>query len=232
MKYSSEEIGKKIKDERLKLNWSQEALGIDLGQKSGAKQISKYESGMLPPIDVLLKLCEIFNCELGYLLGEDDYSSGTKVNTAIENSLGLNNESINAIKHITGTEKSCVSFGYESKNYRRILNSFISSSSFADLAIALYDLDCSIAAKKKIWLNLEEKYGKETIDKAFEYYNSTTDYFHDENAEKLDDIYYQAMADIDSAIDKDYETSFPIKVLRYEAREAFERLLDNLYPQK
>ena len=40
------------------------------------------------------------------------------------------------------------------------------------------------------------------------------------------------MADIDSAIDKDYETSFPIKVLRYEAREAFERLLDNLYPQK
>lgn len=232
MKYSSEEIGKKIKDERLKLNWSQEALGIDLGQKSGAKQISKYESGMLPPIDVLLKLCEIFNCELGYLLGEDDYSSGTKVNTAIENSLGLNNESINAIKHITGTEKSCVSFGYESKNYRRILNSFISSSSFADLAIALYDLDCSIAAKKIIWLNLEEKYGKETIDKAFEYYNSTTDYFHDENAEKLDDIYYQAMADIDSAIDKDYETSFPIKVLRYEAREAFERLLDNLYPQK
>lgn len=54
-------------------------------------------------------------------------------------------------------------------------------------------------------------------------------YFHDENAEKLDDIYYQAMADIDSAIDKDYETSFPIKVLRYEA---FERLLDDLYPQK
>lgn len=163
---------------------------------------------------------------------QDDYTSGTKVNTAIENNLGINNDSINAIKHITGTEKSCVSFGYESKNYRRILNSFISSSSFADLAIALYDLDCSIVSKKKIWINLEEKYGKETIDKAFEYYNSTTDYFHDENAEKLDDIYYQAMADIDSAIDKDYETSFPIKVLRYEAREAFERLLDNLYPQK
>ena len=52
------------------------------------------------------------------------------------------------------------------------------------------------------------------------------------SAETIDEIYYQAMADIDNAIDKSRDTSFSIKVLRYESREAFERLLDNLYPQK
>ena len=60
----------------------------------------------------------------------------------------------------------------------------------------------------------------------------TTDYLHDENAEKLDDIFYQIMADIDTAIDKSQDASFSSKVFRYEARESFERLLDELYPQK
>lgn len=232
MKYSPEEIGKLIKKERLKLNWSQEALGYDLGQKSGAKQISKYENGMLPPIEVLLKLCEIFNCELGYLLGESDYSSGSKINTAIQSNLGLDNSSIESIKHITGTEKNCLNFGYESKNYRCILNNFISNPAFIYLIEALYNLNHSVLQSDKIWADLETKYGKDIFDKAYEYYNSSTDYLHDENAEKLDDVYYQAMVDIDAAIDKQHENSFSIKVFRYEAREEFERLLDNLYPQK
>lgn len=42
MKYSPEKIGNIIKNERLKLNWSQETLAKELGQKSNGKQISKY----------------------------------------------------------------------------------------------------------------------------------------------------------------------------------------------
>ena len=97
---------------------------------------------------------------------------------------------------------------------------------------SLYDLDRSVSNNNKIWSELETKYGKDTLDRAFEYYNSSTDYLHDDTAETIDEIYYQAMADIDNAIDKSRDTSFSIKVLRYESREAFERLLDNLYPQK
>ena len=40
------------------------------------------------------------------------------------------------------------------------------------------------------------------------------------------------MADIDTAIDKSQDATFSSKVFRYEARESFERLLDELYPQK
>lgn len=232
MKYSQEKIGKLIKKERLKLNWSQEALGQELGQKSGAKQISKYESGMLPPLDVLIKLCEIFNCELGYLLGESDYSSGTKINTAIQDILGLNSKSIESITYITGTDRTCVKWGNESKNYRYILNNLISNPLFQDLIESLYELDLSYSNSKKIWLNLEHKYGKETLNRAFDYYNSSIDYLHDESADKLESIYYKAIADIEYSIDIYHTSSFALKVHRYEVRESFERLLDKLYPPK
>ena len=116
MKYSAEEIGKIIKDKRINtLHWSQDALGKELS--ISGKQVSNYENGVLiPPIDILFKLCDIFNCELGYLLGEQDYSSGTKLNTAIEQKLGLTTNTINNICKITGTEHHCVNFGCESNN--------------------------------------------------------------------------------------------------------------------
>lgn len=98
-------------------------------------------------------------------------------------------------------------------------------------AITMHDLDNAIQNSKAIWDELYGKYGKEKMDQAFKYYNSTTDYLLDENAEKLEDIYYEILVAIESATDKDHDASFPIKVLRYEVRETFERLLDDLYPQ-
>lgn len=232
MKYSAEKIGKIIKKERLKLNWSQEALGKELGQKSGAKQISKYENGTLPPIEVLLKLCEIFNCELGYLLGEENYSSGTKINTSINNLLGLSNESIDSIKHITGTQKKCINFGEESETYRNIINRFISNQSFISLIESIYYLDRFISKNTELEVILENKYGKETLEKAFEYYNSTTDYLKKDCSEKLEGIFYDAISDIDETISKEYDASFIIKALRYDVFISFQHLFENLYPPK
>ena len=92
-------------------------------------------------------------------------------------------------------------------------------------------LDDAIKNSKSIWDKLYKKYGKEKMDQAFEYYNSTTYYLLDDNAKKLDDIYYEILAAIESAIDKDHDASYLIKVLRYEVSKTFERLLDTLYPQ-
>ncbi len=232
MKYSPEKIGNIIKNERLKLNWSQETLAKELGQKSNGKQISKYESGTFPPISTLLKLCEIFNCELGYLLGEQDYSSKTKIDTAIEKTLGFNEESIKAIKHITGNDRKCLHLGCESTKYRHILNDFVSLPECSDLFEALFYLDSMVEEKEILYSKLEQKYGKEVIDKAFEYYSSSTDYFNDKNAEKLPSIFYEALFDIDTLISSLPDISYSIKVARYEVREAFERLIDALYPKK
>ena len=70
MKYSAEVTGKIIKKERDNRCWSQKTLGDKLGVSG--KQISNYESGVLmPPMDILIEMCEVFDCELGYILNEE-----------------------------------------------------------------------------------------------------------------------------------------------------------------
>jgi len=230
MNYSSEIIGNKIKEQRSNKKWSQEALGNKIGVSG--KQVSNYEKAIqTPPIDILFKLCEIFDCELGFLLGEEKYESGTILDTAIQNKLKLSQEAISSLCHLTGNESSSIYRGYKSKSFQKILNSFLCSDFFSALICSVCDLDNAIQNSKNIWDKLYNKYGKEKMHQAFKYYNSTTDYLLDDTAEKLDDIYYEILVAIDSAIDKEHDASYPIKVLRYEAREAFERLLDALYPQ-
>lgn len=231
MKYSSEETGKIIKNLRNSKNWPQATLGKKIGVSG--KQISSYEKGQpCPPIDVLFKLCDLFNCELGFLLGEEDYSSGTKIATAIEDELGLNTDSINSLKYFTGTERKCFNFGNESTLYRKILNNFISSPNFASLIESIINLDESIKLKEKIGSELEEKYEPDILNQAYDYDKSTIDYKHVNQSERLPEIYYQAMKDIDEAEDDDVSKTYNVKVARYEVREDFERLLDSLYPPK
>lgn len=103
MKYETELLGKTIRQERNKLNWTQKKLGDKIGVTG--KQISNYEHGeLLPPLDILEKMCKEFNCELGYLLGEEDYSEGTKLHTIIYDLYGLTPASLQAIKNITGNQ--------------------------------------------------------------------------------------------------------------------------------
>ncbi len=231
MKYSAEVTGKIIKNERDNRGWSQKTLGGKLGVSG--KQISNYESGtLMPPMDILIKMCEVFECELGFILNEESYADGTKLMTAIKDKLGIDSASVNTLTHITGREKSCVNFGYEFENNRRILNMFLSSSAFGYFFECLSDLDRMVEQRKKVWEDLESKYSKELLDQAFSYYNSTTDYLNDPDAEKLDDIMYEIMCAIDSAIDEDYNSTYPIKVARYELNEAFGELINSIYPKK
>lgn len=231
MEYSAEVTGKIIKNERDNRGWSQKTLGDKLGVSG--KQISNYESGtLMPPMDILIKMCEVFECELGFILNEESYADGTKLMTAIRDKLGLDATSVGAITHITGREKSCVNFGYESENNRRILNMFLSSSAFGYFYECLSDLDRMVEERKKVWDELESKYSKELLAQAFTYYNSTTDYFHDPDAEKLDAIMYEIMWAIDGAIGKDCDSTYPIKVARYELNEAFGEVINSIYPKK
>lgn len=232
MVYSPDIIGKRIKEERMKLNWSQEALGKELNQQSGAKQISKYESGNLPPLKVLLKLCDIFNCELGYLLGEEDYSSGTKIDTAIEKKLGLNKEAIDSIYHITKEDRSLNELGCHPEKIKSILNRLFTDSLFESLISSIKSIDDLFEKRAAKWNNLKCKYGEQTLSKAFEYYNSETDYLRDDKADKLDSTYYEILRDIDNYCSEKPDFELWTKIYRYDAKEEFERLLDNLYPRE
>lgn len=102
MKYNVFEIGKKLKEERKNAGFkSCDALADYIREHNyrgfTRQTISKWECGKeMPPLDVLLSLCERFECELGYLLCE--YPNKTRTNTDIHNETGLSEGAINILR--------------------------------------------------------------------------------------------------------------------------------------
>ncbi len=65
-------LGKRIESERTRLGLNQIELAKRLNLSSSAS-ISQYESGdRIPSDDIKLKMCELFNCSLDYLMGKSD----------------------------------------------------------------------------------------------------------------------------------------------------------------
>lgn len=65
-------LGKRIELERTRLRLNQIELAKKLNLSSSAS-ISQYEKGdRIPSDDIKLKMTEIFNCSLDYLLGKTD----------------------------------------------------------------------------------------------------------------------------------------------------------------
>lgn len=222
MQYNPEKIGKTIRSEREKNNLSQSELGKKINVSG--KQISNYETGkLIPPIDILFELCNVFNCELGYLLGEKSYTYGTKENTIILNKTGLSIEALNAIMKITGTDKSCLEFGYDAQKYRELLNRILTSEKFQEIIEDMSELNYLYSAyKNNIDSKLITKIGKENLDKLMEKYSSLTLYDDQEDCENL--------IKIDQAIDCKLICQERTAFLRYKLQEKFILLLNELYP--
>lgn len=67
-----ETVGKRIKKMRLEKDWTQKDLAQRLGLKNDTA-IANYEAGYsIPKDEIKLKMCEIFNCTLDYLLCKSD----------------------------------------------------------------------------------------------------------------------------------------------------------------
>lgn len=146
MKYTAEITGKIIKKERKRKKWSQEKLGKHLG--ISGKQISIYENGKTannspPPSDMLTKMCDLFNCELGYLMGEQDYPLKTYDLSIAAKETGFTEESLQQIRTVMGFPNTSKSFVFEEEAdaFKRINNSFISSPKFITLIEELKNLD-------------------------------------------------------------------------------------------
>lgn len=99
--YDLTKIGKRIRDERQKAGYtSQEKFAEKFSLSVSSRQkIGKWENGKsLPSIDDFLIMCDLFQCQLGYLLCEYDCKTGE--NTNIHNVTGLSEEAINKLKII------------------------------------------------------------------------------------------------------------------------------------
>lgn len=227
MRYHKEELGKNIHAARTAKGLSQEQLG-KLIYKTG-KQISNYENNKaLPTLDSLLDLCDVLDCELGFLLGEKDYSEGARLETAIIDSTGLTSESLKNLRYITCGNKSRPRIAYTWQDNRRVLNRFLSDSFFMDFFSALFDLDLAISKNQLIRDEPEKNMGKERYERALKYIISDADYRDTEmTEEQLQDI-----RSIANSIDGQDDMSFRIKVCRYTLNETFVKFINKLYPQK
>lgn len=105
MTYNYEEIGNRIREERKKLHnkngrsLSQGDLAEMLGYSGEYRQIvAKWESGKdIPTLDDALKLCSIFECELGYLLCEPNYALKDGRKTDIQKETGLSSRAVDSL---------------------------------------------------------------------------------------------------------------------------------------
>lgn len=99
--YDYQKIGKRIRSERQKAGYtSQEKFAENFFLSNSSRQtVGKWENGKsLPNIDNLLIMCDLFHCQLGYLLCEYDCKTGE--NTNIRKVTGLSEEAINKLKFI------------------------------------------------------------------------------------------------------------------------------------
>lgn len=96
MTYNLEITGKRMKELRKEMGYSLEKVA-ECCNIQQYQTVSSWESGnTLPSLKNLLQLCELYGCELGYLLGEYDCKTQKKADIKVET--GLSEKSIEWLK--------------------------------------------------------------------------------------------------------------------------------------
>lgn len=94
-------IGERIAEERNLWGYTQESLAVALESEKPdtyRNQISKWENGKaVPSTEMVLKMSELFRCDVGYLLCQQDCESHEF--TDITEATGLSEEAVNALRY-------------------------------------------------------------------------------------------------------------------------------------
>ena len=156
MKYDPMKLGSMILKCREEKKYSQSKLGEELAKrmaddpearKFNRRTIGDWESGRTSPrVNALLTLCDIFDCELGYLLGEPGYESMTRSATDIVKETNLSSEAVQMLQEfrISASKReanqankymhpdefipSLISFMLESDDFNRLVNRICSQN--------------------------------------------------------------------------------------------------------
>ena len=149
------DIGKRVYTERNKNNFTQEMLAQKIG--ISRQTLSKLEQGESIKIDffTILNLCEVFRCEIGYLLCEYDCKRKDIAN--IQNKIGISEQAIMELERINSNENiHAVMY-----NFDKIISLLIESPLFTELLINI-----STSASKQTMNEKKDNYleNKKGID--------------------------------------------------------------------
>lgn len=141
-------IGKRIKEQRIVAGYTQSDFAVAIGLQEDSRQsVGSWEDGRrLPRLETLLKMCELFDCEIGYLLCEPGYNCKTRKATSVQKATGLSEKAIQRLFTFRHRPKAAGSFG----SFDAYLNSIIENDAFAELLEAI---------KKHVWSFNHNHYG-------------------------------------------------------------------------
>lgn len=106
IKYDWIEIGQRIESERKHIKLSAEKLAIQIGTTRQTLRDWERGKGVSIDINTIIRLANIFNCEVGYLLGE--YNCKTRELTDIQKATGLSELSCKILNTNKQNEKITV----------------------------------------------------------------------------------------------------------------------------
>lgn len=99
MTYNPETLAERLKQARKETGYSLEKVA-ELCNVQQYQTVSKWENGKaMPSLEKLLALCNIYKCELGYLLGE--YDCKTRTATDIHKEIGLSEVAISRLSSVS-----------------------------------------------------------------------------------------------------------------------------------
>ena len=118
-------VGERVKAIRNSKKWTQQKLAEELGLSNESRQtVYKWEKGItLPTHETLLKLCQLFDCDIGYLFCE--YDCKTREATDIQEVTGLSEENISWLKRINNANHE-----YAGTVSPDLINRILSNSDF------------------------------------------------------------------------------------------------------
>ena len=103
MQYEQKKIARRIKQEREALGWTKGELASELSVNRNT--ITTWErldeDGRIPPLDDMLNMCKLFDCEIGYLLCEEGYEVGikTRKQADIQSKTGLSPKAVEMLMY-------------------------------------------------------------------------------------------------------------------------------------
>ena len=125
IQYDAKVIGGRILNERNRMGKTQDELCEALN--IGRTNLSRYENGLkVPELNIMLNMCNYFQCELGYLLGEFDRK--TRVATDICAETGLSEEAVHILSHIQRKENLRFKRNEPNFNPAEFISHFIENS--------------------------------------------------------------------------------------------------------
>lgn len=129
MIYDSRKIGERIRKERKEAGVNQSKFAEMLGLDANSRQtVMKWEKGeIIPDIKKLFKMCEIFNCELGYLLCE--YDCKNKIAADVQTVTGLSEKAVMTLHNMKVSDI---------RDVISALNGLIEHQDFSKLLCAIY----------------------------------------------------------------------------------------------